>query len=181
MAQDEQASTPSAADPKVMEASDEKVGGSVHQDAAATTNTTTNPGSLQPGSEQAGGKTTDATETDPKTEGSLRSQRRLSNSASEKGKSAFANVDSSDDENTVFWDDDNDAQNPYNWPTWLKVVNCVLISTLTFVTPLASCKSLRPAVALVRNRHCAGSQSSLTRIPSPSHVCAWRAGPHEGV
>lgn len=43
-----------------------------------------------------------------------------------------------DDENTVFWDGDDDPQNPYNWPTWLKVVNCILVSALTFVTPLAS-------------------------------------------
>jgi multidrug resistance protein len=38
----------------------------------------------------------------------------------------------------VWWDGDNDAKNPYNWPTWQKMVNTVLISVLTFVTPLAS-------------------------------------------
>ncbi len=45
---------------------------------------------------------------------------------------------SGDDANVVFWDGPDDAANPYNWPTWRKVVNCVIISALTFVTPLGS-------------------------------------------
>lgn len=44
-----------------------------------------------------------------------------------------------DDENVVWWDSDDDVHNPYNWSRWRKVSNCVLISALTFVTPLASC------------------------------------------
>jgi len=52
---------------------------------------------------------------------------------------------SSDDEaNVIWWDGPDDPENPYNWPTWRKVVNCVLISALTFITPLASCKTARP-------------------------------------
>lgn len=47
-----------------------------------------------------------------------------------------------DENGVVFWDGDDDPQNPYNWKTWVKVFNCVLISALTFVTPLASCMSL---------------------------------------
>ncbi|UKZ64906.1 uncharacterized protein TrAtP1_006112 [Trichoderma atroviride] len=43
-----------------------------------------------------------------------------------------------DDENIVWWDGDNDPDNPYNWPRWRKVLNCVLISCLAFITPLAS-------------------------------------------
>lgn len=43
-----------------------------------------------------------------------------------------------DDPNVIWWDNDDDPANPYNWPSWLKVVNCVLVSLLTFVTPLAS-------------------------------------------
>lgn len=46
--------------------------------------------------------------------------------------------ESSDDENIVWWDGPDDPANPYNWPTWLKVLNCALISAMTFVTPLAS-------------------------------------------
>ncbi|KAJ4163622.1 hypothetical protein LMH87_005339 [Akanthomyces muscarius] len=43
-----------------------------------------------------------------------------------------------DENNIVFWDGDDDPHNPYNWKRWVKVFNCVLISALTFVTPLAS-------------------------------------------
>ncbi|KAH8906398.1 bicyclomycin resistance protein [Coniochaeta sp. PMI_546] len=45
---------------------------------------------------------------------------------------------SEDEANIVWWDGPDDPQNPYNWPTWRKVVNCAVISALTFVTPLAS-------------------------------------------
>lgn len=50
--------------------------------------------------------------------------------------------DSSDDENVVDWDGDDDPKNPFNWPTWRKVLNCFLVSALSFMTPLGSCKSL---------------------------------------
>lgn len=43
-----------------------------------------------------------------------------------------------DDINVVWWDGPEDPASPYNWPTWQKVVNCGLISALTFITPLAS-------------------------------------------
>lgn len=49
-------------------------------------------------------------------------------------------VDSGDNENTIWWDGDNDPQNPYNWASWIKVLNCFLVSALCFVTPLASCE-----------------------------------------
>jgi len=51
--------------------------------------------------------------------------------------------EASEEENMVWWDGEDDLANPYNWPRWNKVLNCVLISSLTFVTPLASCKSTR--------------------------------------
>lgn len=47
-------------------------------------------------------------------------------------------ADSNDDENLVWWDGDDDLQNPYNWPVWRKVLNSVLVSSLSFITPLAS-------------------------------------------
>ncbi|KAH8170454.1 major facilitator superfamily protein [Sarocladium implicatum] len=47
-------------------------------------------------------------------------------------------VESSDDENIVWWESEDDPQNPYNWASWRKVLNCVLVSALCFVTPLAS-------------------------------------------
>jgi multidrug resistance protein len=45
---------------------------------------------------------------------------------------------SKNDPNIVWWDGPEDPANPFNWPTWRKVLNCGLISFLTFVTPLAS-------------------------------------------
>jgi len=45
---------------------------------------------------------------------------------------------SEDEANIVWWDGDDDPANPYNWPTWLKVLNCVFISLLTLITPLGS-------------------------------------------
>lgn len=50
-----------------------------------------------------------------------------------------AGGESSEDENVVWWDGPDDPENPYNWPSWRKVMTCVLISAMTFVTPLASC------------------------------------------
>lgn len=45
-----------------------------------------------------------------------------------------------DDPNVVWWDGPDDPENPYNWPQWRKVANCSLISGMTFLTPLGSCK-----------------------------------------
>ncbi|KAI1857532.1 uncharacterized protein JN550_013165 [Neoarthrinium moseri] len=41
------------------------------------------------------------------------------------------------DPNVVWWDD-NDPEHPYNWPRWRTLANCILISAMTFLTPLAS-------------------------------------------
>ncbi|KAF4781192.1 hypothetical protein HER10_EVM0008441 [Colletotrichum scovillei] len=38
----------------------------------------------------------------------------------------------------VWWDNDQDPENPHNWPRWKKLVNCGLISLLTLIEPLAS-------------------------------------------
>jgi hypothetical protein len=133
--EDEQASALPATDAKPVDTSNEKNPGSATQETADRQDT-------DPRSENAGATNTEKNpDQSNKPDGSAgNSQRRLSNSASETGKPEFSNGDSSsDDENIVFWDNDTDPHNPYNWPTWLKVFNCVLISALTFVTPLASC------------------------------------------
>jgi MFS family permease len=44
----------------------------------------------------------------------------------------------SDQADDVGWGGPNNPENPMNWPIWLKVLNVGLISSLTFVTPLAS-------------------------------------------
>ncbi|KAI4867677.1 bicyclomycin resistance protein [Hypoxylon rubiginosum] len=48
------------------------------------------------------------------------------------------NDDSDSNPNIVWWDGPDDPENPYNWPTWRKVLNCGLISAMTFIAPLAS-------------------------------------------
>lgn len=45
------------------------------------------------------------------------------------------------DPNVVGWDD-NDPDHPFNWPRWRTLTNLVLISFMTFLTPLASCTSI---------------------------------------
>ncbi|KAL6876892.1 MFS general substrate transporter [Trichoderma novae-zelandiae] len=47
-------------------------------------------------------------------------------------------ADPGDDENLVWWDGDDDPENPYNWPARKKILNSALISALSFITPLAS-------------------------------------------
>ncbi|KAK8061825.1 major facilitator superfamily domain-containing protein [Apiospora phragmitis] len=42
-----------------------------------------------------------------------------------------------DEANIVSWDE-NDPEYPYNWPKWRTFVNCLLVSTMIFITPLAS-------------------------------------------
>jgi hypothetical protein len=53
----------------------------------------------------------------------------------------------------VWWDGDKDRQNPYNFASWKKVLNCTLVSALTFVTPLASCKWFRSLICLRSHSH----------------------------
>jgi len=55
---------------------------------------------------------------------------------------------SDDEANVVWWDGDDDPANPYNWPAWKKVLNCVFVSLLTLVTPLGS-SFFAPGVAQV--------------------------------
>lgn len=45
-----------------------------------------------------------------------------------------------DGDDIVGWNGPDDPENPYNWPSWSKVTHCGVISALTFLTPLASCK-----------------------------------------
>ncbi|KAK0713993.1 hypothetical protein B0T26DRAFT_754040 [Lasiosphaeria miniovina] len=57
---------------------------------------------------------------------SLARKRSLSGDVEKDAKDNDAPVADDDDPNIVWWND-NDPANPYNWPTWTKVLNCVLI------------------------------------------------------
>lgn len=59
------------------------------------------------------------------------------------------------DPNVVWWDE-NDPENPYNWPTWRTMTNSAFISLMTFVTPLASCKC-RPTIPHAQSPRAASS------------------------
>lgn len=63
---------------------------------------------------------------------------RVTNTDLEKGTFPKDTKVTEHDPNIVWWDGDDDTENPYNWPRWRRVTICVLISLLTFVTPLAS-------------------------------------------
>ncbi|KAH7136425.1 major facilitator superfamily domain-containing protein [Dactylonectria macrodidyma] len=53
-----------------------------------------------------------------------------------------------DADGLVWWDGEDDPENPYNWPRWRKNTNGALISLVTFITPLAS-SIFAPAVPLL--------------------------------
>lgn len=63
---------------------------------------------------------------------------RVSNGDLEKGASTKDVGYTENDPNIVWWNGDDDPENPYNWSRLRRVTICVLISVLTFVTPLAS-------------------------------------------
>lgn len=56
----------------------------------------------------------------------------------EKTPSSTAQPTPDDDPDIVFWDSPDDPENPMNWPNKLKIFNVGLVSTWTFITPLAS-------------------------------------------
>jgi hypothetical protein len=44
-----------------------------------------------------------------------------------------------EDPNVVWWDGEDDPENPYNWTVTRKALNCGCVSFQTFISPLASC------------------------------------------
>ncbi|OIW28139.1 bicyclomycin resistance protein [Coniochaeta ligniaria NRRL 30616] len=82
---------------------------------------------------------------------------------------------SEDETNIVWWDGPDDPQNPYNWPTWRKVMNCALISALTFVTPLAS-SIFAPGVPQLMREFQSGNVELAAFVVSV-YVLGFAAGP----
>ncbi|PQE24361.1 hypothetical protein CJF31_00002631 [Rutstroemia sp. NJR-2017a BVV2] len=56
----------------------------------------------------------------------------------EKSSQEISTEDELPDPNIITWDSPSDPQNPMNWSSLWKLSNIILISALTFVTPLAS-------------------------------------------
>lgn len=48
--------------------------------------------------------------------------------------------------NVVWWDGPDDPMNPLNWSSLRKAANVGIVSAICLITPLASCKSLRPVL-----------------------------------
>lgn len=44
------------------------------------------------------------------------------------------------DDKIVWWDGPEDPENPYNWSNRQKILNCGLVSIMTLVSALGSCK-----------------------------------------
>ncbi|KAK1245884.1 hypothetical protein MKX07_004953 [Trichoderma sp. CBMAI-0711] len=83
--------------------------------------------------------------------------------------------DSSDDENLVWWDGDDDPENPYNWPSWKKVLNSALISALSFITPLASSMFAPGVPDLMQEFH--STSQELAAFCVSVYVLGFAAGP----
>jgi hypothetical protein len=82
---------------------------------------------------------------------------------------------SEDEANVVWWDGPDDPHNPYNWPAWRKVMNCALISALTFITPLAS-SIFAPGVPQLM-REFRSSDVELAAFVVSVYVLGFAAGP----
>ncbi|KAK3367591.1 major facilitator superfamily domain-containing protein [Podospora didyma] len=78
------------------------------------------------------------------------------------------------DPNVIDWDE-NDPENPFNWPSWKKGVNITLISALTFVAPLAS-SIFAPAVPQLM-REFRSDNLELASFVVSVYVLGFAAGP----
>ncbi|KAF5023730.1 hypothetical protein F66182_4204 [Fusarium sp. NRRL 66182] len=100
---------------------------------------------------------------------SLDLERQSNDEGSERGEGSQSESD------IVWWDGDKDPQNPYNFATWKKILNCGLVSCLTFTTPLAS-SMFAPGVPQLMDEF--NSQSSeLASFCVSVYVLGFAAGP----
>ena len=98
-----------------------------------------------------------------------------SNGAPEAKNEDEGGTTSEDEANIVWWDGPDDPHNPYNWTTWRKVLNCVIISALTFVTPLAS-SIFAPGVPQLMREFKSGN-TELAAFVVSVYVLGFAAGP----
>ncbi|KAI0412499.1 cycloheximide resistance protein [Xylaria grammica] len=90
-------------------------------------------------------------------------------------KGVQATGDGEDDPNIVWWDGDNDPENPYNWSTLRKVLNCGCVSFQTFLSPLAS-SVFAPGVPLVLQEFHSSSPEIATFVVSV-YLLGFAVGP----
>ncbi|KAI1209310.1 bicyclomycin resistance protein [Annulohypoxylon truncatum] len=96
------------------------------------------------------------------------------------GEAALSSSNGDDDDsetspNIVWWSGPNDPENPYNWPTWRKVLNCGLISAMTFISPLASSLFAPGVPQVVRDFH--STSLEIAAFVVSVYVLGFAAGP----
>jgi multidrug resistance protein len=79
------------------------------------------------------------------------------------------------DPNTVWWDGPNDPANPRNWSNTKKYTNVALVSTMSFVMPLASAM-LAPGVPQLMEEFHSGSDELASFVVSV-YVIGFALGP----
>ncbi|GAP84427.1 putative cycloheximide resistance protein [Rosellinia necatrix] len=90
-------------------------------------------------------------------------------------KKGTADDDDKDDPNIVWWDSEDDPENPYNWSTTRKVLNSGCVSFQTFISPLAS-SIFAPGVPLVLEEFHSNSLEIATFVVSV-YLIGFAAGP----
>ncbi|KAI1432785.1 cycloheximide resistance protein [Xylaria sp. CBS 124048] len=100
---------------------------------------------------------------------------RKTNSDEEDEEEEEEEEESENDPNIVWWDGDDDPQNPLNWSTLRKTLNCGCVSFQTFVTPLAS-SIFAPGVPLVLEEFHSDSLEIATFVVSV-YLLGYAAGP----
>ncbi|KAI1314110.1 cycloheximide resistance protein [Xylaria venustula] len=83
--------------------------------------------------------------------------------------------DKEEDPNIVWWDGEDDPENPYNWPTARKILNVGCVSFQTFISPLAS-SIFAPGVPLVLEEFNSTSPQIATFVVSV-YLIGFAAGP----
>lgn len=86
-----------------------------------------------------------------------------------------ATTDDENDPNIVWWDSEDDPENPYNWSTTRKILNTGCVSFQTFISPLAS-SIFAPGVPLVLQEFHSTSLEIATFVVSV-YLIGFAAGP----
>lgn len=88
---------------------------------------------------------------------------------------AEPSANSSEDPNIIFWDGPDDPENPMNWSSKLKVTNVALVSTWTFLTPLASSMVAPGILNILRDFH--SSSATLGSFVVSIYILGYALGP----